>query len=287
MYDLNGKVALVTGAARKRGIGGGISLRLAREGADVVVNDILKTPEQLDPWDREEGWRGLDSFVAEIRSLGRRALAITADVSNSQEVNNMVGKIVGEFGKIDILVNNAAILERELGKTHIIELSEEMWNKAVAVNLTGVYLMSKAVAKEMIEQGRGGKIINISSRQGKESVAGSAVYGATKGGVINLTQAMGKELGQYKINVNAVCPGPTVSWGSQGKPIYEGMERGMSESEAINKAYSYLSELSNNPLGGLVQVSDVANIVAFLASNQSDYMTGQAINITGGRTMAR
>ena len=251
------------------------------------MNDILDTPEQLDPWDREEGWRGLDSFVAKIKSLGRRALAIKADVINSQEVNNMVEKAVREFGKIDILVNNAALLERELGTIPAIELSDDMWNKALAVNLTGVFLMSKAVAKEMIKQGQGGKIINLSSRQGKEAHEGTAAYGATKAGVISLTQAMGKELGKYKINVNAVCPGPTMSWGSHGKSIYEGMKQGLSESEAINKAYSYLSELSNNPLGGLVQVSDVANIVAFLASNQSDYMTGQAINITGGRTMAR
>jgi 3-oxoacyl-[acyl-carrier protein] reductase/meso-butanediol dehydrogenase/(S,S)-butanediol dehydrogenase/diacetyl reductase len=284
MYDLSGKVALVTGAARKRGIGHGIALRLAQEGADVAVNDILKTPEDLDPWDKEVGWRGLDSIVAEIKSLGRKSLAITADVSKSQDVDNMVRKVVDEFGKIDILVNNAALLSRELGTDQIVDLSEEIWNKAIAVNLTGVFLMSRAVARQMIKQGQGGKIINFSSRGGKQPNPNTAAYCATKAGVINFTQSLAQELGQYKINANAVCPGPCVSWGSSGKKIYQGIKQGLSENEAILKAYG--NEIIG-PLGRLVQVADVVNVVAFLASNQSDYMTGQAINITGGRVTMR
>ncbi len=289
MYDLSGKVALVTGAARKKGIGRGIALRLAQEGADVVVNDVLKTPDDLDPWDKEAGWRGLDSLVAEIKSLGRRSLAITADITRAQETSDMVDRVVKEFGKIDILVNNAGVLARDLGVTSVVDLSEEMWNKALAVNLTGLFLMSKAAAKQMIKQGRGGKIISMASRAGKLPVPGSTAYGATKAATINFTQGLAQELGQYKINVNAVCPGPVLSWSSMGKAIYERMKKGLSEDEAIAKAYAEAPVGSTDPapLGGRVSVEDVAKIVAFLASNQSDYMTGQAINITGGRVMMR
>ncbi len=288
MYDLTNKVALVTGSARKRGIGHGISLRLAQEGADVAVNDILKAPEEVDPWDKEEGWRGLDSLVVEIRSLGHRARAITADVSNSREVNDMVEDVVEEFGKIDILVNNAAAIERDLGNVAVVDLSEEIWNKGIAVTLSGVFLMCQAVARQMIKQGQRGKIINISSRSGKNPVPLRSTYCTAKAGVIMLTQVLALELAQYKINVNAVCPGPTVSWGSHGKTIYEGIKKGLSENEAIIRSYSDSSgRFYGGPLGGLGQVSDVANVVAFLASSQSDYMTGQAINISGGRIMMR
>jgi len=289
MYDLNGKVALVTGAARKKGIGRCIALRLAREGADVVVNDVLKTPDNLDPWDKEAGWRGIDDLAAEIKALGRRSLAITADVSRGQEANNLVGKIVADLGRIDILVNNAGVLSRDLGVTPVVDLSEEMWNKAIAVNLTGVFLMSKAAARQMIKQGQGGKIISLSSRAGKQPTRGSSAYGATKAAVINFTQALALELGQYKINVNAVCPGPVVSWSSFGKAIYEQMKKGLSEDEAIAQAYkdSPIGMIDPGPFGELIKVEEVANIVTFLASNQSNYMTGQAVNISGGRMTIR
>ncbi len=288
MYDLSGKVALVTGAFHKKGMGRGIALRLAQEGADVAVNDILKAPEGLEPWEKEEGWRGLDSLVDEIKSRGRRAVAITADVSNSQQVNNMVATVAKEFGKIDILVNNAGLVERELPTTNVVDLDEAMWNKAMAVNLTGVYLMCKAVARQMLKQGKGGKIINISSRRGKVSGAGKSAYCTSKAGVISLTQTLALELGKDRIYVNAICPGRTVAWGSHGKVAYEALKPGLSEEEAIAKAYvSESYELDVTALGKLGKVEDIANVVAFLASTQSDHMTGQAINVTGGQLMVR
>ncbi|MFC1980764.1 SDR family NAD(P)-dependent oxidoreductase [Chloroflexota bacterium] len=284
MNDLGNKVAFVTGTARKKGIGRGLALRLARDGADLAVNDIVKSPEELDPWDREAGWRGLDSLVAEIRSLGRQAIALTGDVTNSQEVNAMVARVVKEFGKIDILVNNAALLTRDLGMRRIVEIDEETWKRGIDVNLTSLFLMSKAVARQMIKQEQGGKIINIASRQGKASTIGMATYCASKAGVISLTQTLALELGEYKINVNAVCPGPIVSWSTFGKPAYEAMQQGMSEDEAVAKAYA---NAALGPLKRLGKVEDVANVVAFLASSQSDYMTGQAVNISGGLVFMR
>ncbi|MFC2051503.1 SDR family NAD(P)-dependent oxidoreductase [Chloroflexota bacterium] len=286
MYDLGGKVALVTGTSNKRGLGCGIALRLAREGADVVVTDKYKAPEDIEVWDREEGWHGLDSVAMEIKALGRWALAITADVSNSRDVNEMVGKALQEFGKIDILVNNAALIGKDIGLTPVVDMSEEAWTNTMAVNLTGVFLMCKAVAKQMIKQGQGGKVINISSIVGKLARVGAAAYGASKFGVIGLTQALAQELAQYKINVNAVCPGSIVTWGSRGKVIYEAISQGLSEEEAIAKVYTDAGRLQGIPLGRPAKVEDVVNVAAFLASTQSDYMTGQAINVTGGQMMA-
>jgi len=284
MYDLSGKVALVTGTSNKRGLGRGIALRLASEGADVVVADKYKTLKDLTPWEREEGWRGLESLVAEIEALGRQGLAITADISNSQEVNNMVEKAVQEFGKIDTLINNAALIGRDIGKSPVVDMSEETWHKTIAVNLTGVFLMCRAVARQMLKQGQGGKIINISSLGGKKGGAGRASYSASKFGVIGLTQSLALELAPHKINVNAVCPGGVVTWGSSGPAIHEAIKQGLSEEEAIAKAYASVEH--EIPLGRPAKVEEVANLVAFLASSQSDYMTGQAVNIGGGRLMA-
>ncbi len=286
MHCLTGKVVLVTGTSNKRGIGCGIALRLAQEGADVIVNDKPKSPEDIDLWDREEGWRGLDSLVAEIEALGCRSVAITADVSNSQEVNSMMRKAVELFGKIDILVNNAGLVARDIGTAPVVDMSEETWTKAIAVNLTGVFLMCKAAARQMINQGHGGKIINISSLMGKMAMPGRAAYSASKFGVIGLTQSLAHELAPHKINVNAVCPGSTATWGSKGQAIYEAMCQGLSEEEAVDKVYTDAGRLTQIPMGRPAKVEDVANLVAFLASDQSDYMTGQAINVTGGRLMA-
>ena len=284
MYDFTGKVALITGAARKKGLGRHTALRLASEGADIAVNDILVDPEELDPWDKEVGWRGLESLVSEIQAMGRRAIAIPGDVSDTTQVAEMVQKAVSEFGKIDILVNNASLLRREIGRMPAVEISTEVWNWTINVNLNGVFYMCREVASQMIKQGHGGKIINLSSRNGKQPVMGQAGYSASKAGVISLTQSFGQELGQYKINVNAICPGPLVTWSSHGKDIYESMQQGLSEAEATAKSYVKDTEA---PLGGQVQVEDAVNLIAFLASEQSSYMTGQAINIDGGRLTVR
>ncbi|MFC2021595.1 SDR family NAD(P)-dependent oxidoreductase [Chloroflexota bacterium] len=286
MYDLTGKVALVTGASNKRGLGCGIALRLAREGADVAVTNRYRAPEEFKLWDIQEGWRGLESLVEEIESLGCRALAVTADVTNSQEVNEMVEKTLQKFGKIDILVNNAAIVRSDIYTMPVVDISEETWTKTIAVNLTGVFFMCKAVAKQMIKQGPGSKIINISSRQAKVALPGRAAYSASKSGVLSLTQSLALELAPYKINVNAVCPGYIVTWGSEGQAVYEAINQGISEEEAITKVLTDRHTLEKIPLGRPAKVEDVANVVAFLASSQSDYMTGQSINVTGGRLMA-
>ncbi len=287
MSDLSGKVALVTGASRKRGLGCSIALGLAREGTDVAVTDLYKTPEDLEPWDRKEGWRGLDSLVAEITALGRRGLAITADLTNSREITDMVEKALKEFGKIDIVVNNAAIMRRDIGTPDIVDFPEGAWNKTIAVILTAPFLICKAVLPQMIKRGRGGKIINISSIGGKVGRRGRAAYCSSKFGLIGLTQVLSQELGPHKINVNAVCPGFMMTWRSSGEAIWEAMNKGLSEEEAITQAFEKrFAATGDRPhLGIPASVQQVANVVVFLASPQSDYITGQAINVDGGIVM--
>ncbi|MFH0813248.1 MAG: 3-oxoacyl-ACP reductase family protein [Pseudomonadota bacterium] len=281
MYDLKGKVAIVTGAARKRGLGRAIALRLAEEGGDVVVHGRYRPPDLCPEWEKREGWKGLDSLVEEIEALGQQALAVTANIAVKEEVDQMVAKAIDRFGHIDILVNNAAFRSVEY-RSPLLELSEDLWNKYLAVNLTGTLLVSKAVVKHMKENGQGGKIINISSVAGKRVQKDNAHYCISKMGIIGLSQAMALEWASYKINVNVICPGsfPTMSAQSRGKQIFDAISEGLSEEEAI--ARHYQSQLGRIPLGRLGSPSEVASLVAFLASNQSNYITGEAISINGG-----
>lgn len=285
MYNLGGKVAMVTGTSNKRTIGRSLALRLAREGADIVTTDKYKAPEDFDSWDKKEGWRGLDSLVEEIEALGCRALAVHADLTSSREVDEMVGMTVKKLGRIDILVNNAGLTSRDIGPTPVVDMREEVWVKTIAVNLTGTFLMCRAVARQMIKQGQGGKIINMSSILGKTAAPCQAPYTASKFGVIGLTQTLALELAPHKINVNAVCPGLIASWATRGQAYNEAVSQGLSEEEAITKVDSERGSIQRIPLGRTGRLDDVANVVAFLASAQSDFMTGQAINVTGGALM--
>lgn len=281
MYNLENKVALVTGAAGKRGMGREIALRLAREGADIVVNDVAQFDVRHSEDDRIEQWQGLRDVEEEVRCLGRRVLAIEADISSSQAVEGMMAECIEKFAKLDILINNAAII----GPTEVaaIDVSVEDWNRVLAVNLTGTYLCAKAAAKNMLERGQGGKIINIASFCGKMALSGMAAYHASKFGVVGLTQVLALELAPHKINVNAICPGFTATDMVSGRPIRSYVRSGMSLDEAATKAYS--KRLPLIPLGRVGQPEDIANLVAFLASSESDYMTGQSINVTGGFLM--
>lgn len=312
MYDLSGKVALVTGASNKRGMGSNIAIGLAREGADVVVTDIFKPPEKLDPWDRAEGWKGLDSVVLEIKRLGRRGLAINADLTQRKEITDMVGKALKEFGKIDILVNNASTISKDTGTPDVVDFPEEIWDRSLSVNLTAPFLLCKAVAPKMIKRGQGGRIINILSGAAKRGSRGRADYASTKFGFNGLTQVLANELARYKITVNGICPGLIATFGSMGQSIWIAMSRGgLSEDEAIDAAYGIRFGVKSrprlpeevekaivealpvkgqagreiNPLGRVGRVREIVSLALFLASSESDFITGQAINIGGGAIM--
>jgi meso-butanediol dehydrogenase/(S,S)-butanediol dehydrogenase/diacetyl reductase len=290
MYDLAGKVALVTGTGNRHGIGRAIAVRLATEGADVAVND-RPLPSGATPWTAQDGWRGIDSLADEIRSMGRRSLAVPADVTDRLQVQAMVDRVVAELGRIDILVNNAKYLEPidddgGTSKTTVIDMTEEMWAATLSVNLTGPLLMCQAVAKQMIKQGQGGKIVNIASLKGKRGKEGRSAVCASKGGLIRLTETLALELGRYDINVNSICPGATVTFGTSGKALAAALASGMTEEEAIEELYVKSGRYpETGALGRPGRPEDQANAVAFLASRESDFITGQSINVCGGQLM--
>ena len=275
MYDLNGKVALITGAGGERGIGRAIAMRLAKEGADVAVNDITAKPKKSATWD------GLHSLVKDIRGLGRNAKAFEADISNSHQVDQLIKDIIQEFGHIDILVNNAGS-EAGPDRVPIIELDEETWDKVQSINIKGTFLCCRAVAKELVKQGNGGKIINMSSTQGLKGSPRFGAYSASKFAVRGLTQVLANELGEYGIQVNAICPGMVIT------------ERSYDIAEAFApegvKTEAHLDEIekqniSETPLGRVATTDDVAKIAAFLASSESDFHTGMSILVDGGKNM--
>jgi NAD(P)-dependent dehydrogenase (short-subunit alcohol dehydrogenase family) len=281
MGNLDGKVALVTGAAGKRGIGYAIAIRLAREGADVVVSDIQRVPKPFLEEDFREEWRGIDSVATEIEALDRHALAIVADVSDSGEVKKLLDQALARFSKIDVLVNNAGISTKR--GVHIVDIDKETWDMHLAVNLTGPFLLCKAIAKGMIER-REGKIINISSWVGKVGVAGSGPYSASKFGLIGLTQTLALELAPHNINVNAVCPGGIGT--DLGREAIErlALSKGITLDQANKEFYASFAQAI--PLGRTAKAEEIANVVAFLASEESKWITGQSINVNGGSLMA-
>jgi NAD(P)-dependent dehydrogenase (short-subunit alcohol dehydrogenase family) len=275
MYDLKGKVAIVTGAGRKLGIGRGIAMRLARDGADVAVADICREFDEF-PGYALGMWEGLKETADQISALGVRGLPVRVDVTDAAQVDEMVRQTVEVLGRLDIIVNNAGGV---VGPAPVIAMEEAAWNKTMAINATGAFLCSRAAARQMMAQGQGGKIINISSISGKRGEPFMAAYCAAKAAVISLTRTMAVELGAVNIQVNAVCPGDVdtdlLRWGWQ---LEAGM-RGTSYEEVVKVATSRI------PLGRLEVPEDVANLVAFLASRESDYITGQAINVDGGIVM--
>lgn len=269
MYDFSGKVALVTGSGGQRGIGRTIAIRLAKEGANVVVND-------LGGRDSESG--GLATILEEIQALGRDGLAIEADITDSHQIDNMVARIIDKFGRVDILVNNAAA-RHELDLVPVVDLDEKSWDITQEVNVKGTFLCSKAVAREMIRVGEGGKIVVISSIAGRQGIAERAAYCASKFAVIGFAQSLALELAQYGINVNTVCPGmvDTERIDHMAKVL-------MTSGESIDSYRQKMVEhgASTVPFGRVAQSSDVAKTVAFLCSKEAEYLTGLSVNVSGG-----
>src|SRR5512137_589073 len=259
MYNLQEQIAIVTGAAS--GIGRAIALRLSREGAAVVAADL-------------DG-KAADQLAREISDLGNRVLAMPMDVSVEKDAERMLQSALGNFRQIDILVNNAGVGTTGL----IIDHSVEDWEKSMSVNLKGTFLCSRAVAKEMIPRKRG-RIVNIASIGGKSGEEFIGAYCASKFGVIGLTQVMAKELGRHRITVNAVCPGYiwTPMWEKMAGWFKENIPTlaSLSPREVFEKRVK-----SVTPLRRPQEPEDIANLVAFLASEEARNITGQAINVDG------
>ena len=285
MYDLNGKVAIVTGAGGRHGIGRAIATRLAREGADVVVTDVTQSLDAIRTEDRLEGWEGLPSVVKEIEAEGRQSLGIFSDVSDSAQVDDMVGQVLERFGKIDILVNNAGSRPGR-DRVPVVELEEDAFDEVMRVNVRGTYLCSRAVSRHMVERhssgNGGGKIITISSGAGKRGIARYAVYCASKFALVGFTQALAQEMAAYRVNVNAICPGLV---DTERVDFIAAALAAEGESAEEHRAVMVQERSTRVPMGRIAQGDDIANMAAFLASAESDYMTGLSISVSGGSEM--
>ena len=274
MYDLQGQVALVTGAGGEHGIGRAIARRLAAEGADVVVNDFVTRPYP------DAEWGGLDAAVAEIEALGRRSAAVAADVGDPQQVDRMVSEALDTMGRIDILVNNAGALAGR-DRVPVVELEVDLWDAVQRVNIRGTFLCSRAVARHMLQRDGGGRIINISSVAGKRGMARYSAYNASKFAVIGFTQALAHELGPAGITVNALCPGLVQT--ERVAPLATAAFPDLDPETGLHKFEARYQ--AGNPLGRIADPLDVANAAAFLASREAAYLTGIAMNVCGGANM--
>ncbi|MGB9022823.1 MAG: SDR family NAD(P)-dependent oxidoreductase [Candidatus Bathyarchaeia archaeon] len=252
---LKDKAAIVTGASR--GIGRVIALALAKEGASVVVAD------------REPG----HETVKMIQELGRSGLYVQVDVRDAASVQNLISRTIEEFGKVDVLVNNAGVFIF----ARVEDMTEEQWDLIFDVNIKGMFLCCKAVAREMIARKVPGKIVNVSSSAGLAGHVGYSAYCSSKRAVLAFTESLAKELGPCGINVNAICPGDTET------DMLADEVRKVAKQKSISEDRVRQDKLQNIPLGRFATPDDIANVVVFLVSNESRHVSGEFIKITGGK----
>jgi NAD(P)-dependent dehydrogenase (short-subunit alcohol dehydrogenase family) len=249
-YSLSGKVAVVTGG--RRGIGKAIALALAGAGADIALGDRTIDDGQL------------EAAADEVKKLGRRSLAVKADITSKAEVDSFFQKVADELGAVDILVNNAAMNIR----APLLELGEDGWDKVINTDLKGCYLCAQAAGRIMVSQKRG-NIVNIASTAALKAAPQMGAYCIAKAGVVMLTKVLAVELGQYNIRVNAVAPYIVKTKFSQ--PLW-------SEPEALKQIEAEI------PVGRLAETGDIVGAVLFLAADASSYITGQTVIVDGGST---
>lgn len=260
LLDLGGRTAIVTGAA---GIGYGIAYRLAEAGANVVVASLHKLEA--------------DSTVADLASHGWKGMAIAADVSDEQDVRRVMSETVSSFGGIDILVNNAGIFPA----VPVMQMTSADFEKVLAVNLKSVFMCSKYAIEQMVRQGRGGRIINITSIDALHpSSVGLAHYDASKHGVWGFTKNLALEVAPHKIWVNAIAPGGILT------PGVRKMQETMKLPQGVDPAKMMESFMSKIPMGRLGEPDEIGKVALFLASDMASYMTGSQIVVDGGALLS-
>lgn len=271
--DLAGKVAVITGAGRRNGLGEAMARRLAAEGCKVVITDIGRPGGEHLPQDAIGSTQEMQDIVAEIKAAGGEAAAVVCNVLRAEEVQAAVQFAVDTFGRLDIWINNAGV--GYLMKP-ILEMDVSEWDTVLNVNLRGVFLGTKYAAGQMVKQGQGGKIINIGSQASKSAFAHASAYTTSKHGMTGLTRVAALELGQYGINVNQICPNHvTTGLGAWQNAHF---------SKVTGKGYDkYMQDMRDRiPLGRPGMQQDIANACAFLCSGQAIYITGEAMNVSGG-----
>ena len=275
MTGLEGKVAVCTGSGRHKGLGQGILKRLAEGGCRVVVSDIGKPKEHLGEANIGQSTE-MEEITAEIRDAGGDAVAIACDVRKEDDVRALIDGTVDAFGRLDILINNAGI---GYIMKNLDDLSLEEWNVVLEVNLTGAFLCTQYAARQMAGQDSGRRIINIASQAAKSGFPHMAPYVASKHGLIGLTRSCAIDLGGQGITVNAVCPNHVTTGLGARQNEYFAEFLGLSVDE-------YLAAMRNRiPLGRPGLIEDTASAVAFLASDDARYITGEALNVSGGEEM--
>lgn len=262
--ELAGKVAIVTGAGRRRGIGRATAVVLAEMGANVVVTGTGRDPSTFPEDEKAAEWRDIESVADEIRQAGTRALPLVVDVSDDAQVKDMIAKTVVEFGRIDIIVNNAAAPYGE-DRRPLLQVDPEVFKRVIDIKVGGTFLCSRAAAAQMVKQGEGGRIINLSSIAGKRGMANTAAYNAANFAVDGFTQAIAKELASEGITANCVCPGLI------GTARMDGMTQA-----------AWDARIAANPMGRVGIDSEVAEVIGFLATPRASYINGEAINVNGG-----
>jgi NAD(P)-dependent dehydrogenase (short-subunit alcohol dehydrogenase family) len=277
--DLSGRVALITGAAKSEGLGAACARLFSARGAKVVVTDIassgLSNMNEADlPPDREE-WRGLDSLVAELRASGGEALALTGDVSQWPDADSMVEQAVAAFGRLDILVSNAAA-PQGLDRADLVDMPVGEFDRIMQVNVRGGFMMCRA-ALPVMRRNRYGRIIIISSIRGKDGRARHTLYSASKAALLGMTRSLALDTSGEGITVNAVCPGQMLTSRLLSR----------TPAEASGSALDLEAEMARRaaqiPAGFIGKAPDVAEVVAFLASSEARYLNAQAITVDGGQ----
>ena len=263
---LDGKVAVITGAGRMRSIGRPIAVRLAEAGCDVVLTGTGRPPDRYPDDERAAGWRDIESVADEVRAVGRRALAVVSDVSDRVAVEALAVRVLAEFGRVDIVVNNAGAARGD-DRVPVVDIDPDQWTTVINVNLTGTFLMSRTFGRAMLDAGRGGSIVNISSIAGKMFGPHTGAYASSKAGLQALTAVMAKEVGPKGIRVNAICPGLIDT------ARLDDLGRGERWEQTVRSVI---------PLNRAGTGDDIANIVVYLCSDEGSFVTGQSWNVDGG-----
>ncbi len=268
--ELEGKVAIVTGAGRMRGIGRASAVVLARMGAHVVVTGTGRNPDTFPDDEKDAGWSDIQSTAGQVESYGVRALPLVSNIADQDDVQKMIDATVAEFGRVDIIVNNAAAPYGS-DRVAVVDMDADVFKTVIDVKVLGTFYACRAAVKQMIEQGEGGRIINLSSTMGKSGRANTSAYNAANFAIDGFTQALAKEVGQHNITANSVCPGTTET----------------SRLDPVGRGDVWQGRLQSIPISRAGTDDEVGELIGFLCSPRAGYITGQSVNINGGSVTER